>query len=93
MKSATSSAEFTGDTILNELYINPYLYSVEQFLRAEEAGESGVSIESTSSSVLSLTMRGLSIPPQKLQRTNQMALTNISLREAEYLYPHLFLHI
>ena len=90
MKSGT---EFTGDTILNELYINPYLYGVEQFLRAEETSSIGVPSAFATNSVLSLTMRGLSIPPQKLQRTNQMALTNISLTEAEYLYPHLFLYV
>lgn len=93
MKSDTSSAEFTGDQILNELYINPYLYEVEQFLRAEETSPIGVSSSLSTNSFLSLTMRGLSIPPQKLQRTNQMALTNISLKEAEYLYPHLFLYV
>ena len=93
MKPNTSSTEFTGDTILNELYINPYLYEVEQFLRAEETSPIRISFKESTNSFLSLTMRGLSIPPHRVQRTNQMALTNISLREAEYLYTYLFLHI
>jgi len=85
MKSGT---EFTGDTILNELYINPYLYSVEQFLRAEDTEQFIVTIGSPS-----LTYRAYSVPSQVRQRDNQMALNSLSLREAELYYPHLFEYI
>ena len=93
MKSATSSAEFTGDTILNELYINPYLYSVEQFLRAEEAGESGVPVTSFALALYKRPQKLLLRSFLRAEVTPAMACANLSLREAELKCPHLLAYL
>ena len=93
MKSGTSSAEFTGDTILNELYINPYLYSAEQFLRAEEAGESGVSTEISTNSLHKRPQKLLLRSFLRAEVTPAMACANLSLREAELKCPHLLAYL
>ena len=89
MKSDTSSAEFTGDQILNELYINPYLHEVEQFLRAEETSPVRISFIGFTPTLCKRPQKLLFKSFRRAEVTPAMACTNYSFREAQDIYPHL----
>ena len=73
-----------------------YELTPQQLAEIEELKGTGLERVSTllpSHNVLSQSKRTLPQLVRRNARVNPMALTNLSLHQATYLYPHLFLHL
>lgn len=73
-----------------------YELTTQQLAEIEELKGTGlerVSSLSSPNSVLSQSKAPVSQLVRRNARVNPMALTNLSLHEATYLYPHLFLYL
>lgn len=93
MESTKKFSELGGDQILNELYINPRLYEVEEFLRTEESSPIRISFAGFTPAVRKTIPRTLFRTFLRAEVTPAMACAGVSFQQAQVLYPSLFLYV
>lgn len=74
-------------------YVNPLLAAVERFLAAEATCEYGISSQVSSLPLHQKPQKSLLKSFRRANLTDTMACANLSVREAEVRYPHLFAYV